>query len=304
MEELISVVITTYRRSDMLEKAINSVYKQTYKNLEVIVVDDNCKYPEERKKTEEIIKKYNDIIYIKNKSNLGGALSRNEGIKKAKGELISFLDDDDEYLPERIEKMYRVYKKRKEDNIGLVYCKCFDVVDGKITKSFGKDATNNPLYHNMINCIAATSQLLVPKKVLEDVDMFSDAVCKQDSILIHKILVKKYRILFVDEELVLYNEHSGTRISGTSKKNIDGLDNYRNICRKDYNLLSSKKEIKDVEYSFSRQLVTYYCLNKEKKNAIKELKNMLKIKPFSKKTILSIIKIIFTKRYFKYIEKL
>ena len=84
MNDLVSVIITTYKRSNLIERAILSVLNQTYKNIEIIVVDDNANFPEERKKTETIVKKYSSIIYIANPKNLGGALSRNEGIYRAK----------------------------------------------------------------------------------------------------------------------------------------------------------------------------------------------------------------------------
>ena len=83
MNEKISVIIPTYKRHDLLERAIKSVLNQTYKNLEIIVVDDNKKDSIERKETEKIMKKYPDIIYIQNKENMGGGLTRNIGINCA-----------------------------------------------------------------------------------------------------------------------------------------------------------------------------------------------------------------------------
>ena len=113
-EELISVIIPTYKRIDTLERALDSVFNQTYTNIELIVVDDNAKFPETREKVEKIIEKYNGKIkLIKNKDNLGGGLSRNEGIKVASGKYIAFLDDDDEYYPEKLEKQYSLLKEKE-----------------------------------------------------------------------------------------------------------------------------------------------------------------------------------------------
>src|SRR5690625_1431721 len=80
MNGKVSVIIPTYKRSDFLERALESVLAQSYANIEVVVVDDNEPNSSFRAKTEEKMKKYSEdkrIKYIKNKKNLGGALARN-----------------------------------------------------------------------------------------------------------------------------------------------------------------------------------------------------------------------------------
>ena len=110
MNDKVSIIIPTYKRSDLLERAIKSVINQTYKNIEIIVVDDNVNNSKEHLQNLKIIEKYPQIIYIKNKKNLGGGLTRNVGIKASTGEYIAFLDDDDEFYPTKIEKQYQLYK--------------------------------------------------------------------------------------------------------------------------------------------------------------------------------------------------
>lgn len=303
MKELISVIITTCKRSDKIKNAIESVLNQTYKNLEIIVVDDNFDYKEERLKTSEIVKKYKNIKYITNESQLGGSLSRNVGIKECSGNVICFLDDDDEYLPTRIEKMYDCYKIHKDDNIGLVYCNCYSVDDNRnILGSYKNTVEGLPLYEQMLNCIASTSLWLVSKKALLDIGMFEDAVCKQDSIVLLKLIVNDYKIFCVNEELVLYYEHGGTGISGTKLKNIKGLLNYREWCQKYYNKLESKEKIKNVEWNFSKQLISLYIINNMKKEAYLECKNMFKQRPFKLKNYISLFKILFPKSYKTFIR--
>ena len=96
----VSVIIPTYKRKSIL-RAVNSVLTQDYKNLEVIVVDDNANYPEYRKIVRDELAEHiaeNKIVLIQNSKNLGGALARNEGILVSHGEYIAFFDDDDWYL--------------------------------------------------------------------------------------------------------------------------------------------------------------------------------------------------------------
>ena len=107
MNPLVSVIITTYKRADMLGRAIESVLKQTYKPIEIIVVDDNGNVSEYRKQTEKVMSRYlsnPNIYYIKHEINRNGAAARNTGIKNSKGQIITFLDDDDWYYSRKVEE--------------------------------------------------------------------------------------------------------------------------------------------------------------------------------------------------------
>ena len=106
MKNLVSIIIPTFKRSEKLANAIESIRRQTYQNYEIIIVDDNDPKTEDRKNTEKFMKQYKDdkkIRYIKMPKNGGGAAARNYGIKNAYGDFIAFLDDDDVYLEEKIE---------------------------------------------------------------------------------------------------------------------------------------------------------------------------------------------------------
>ncbi len=99
---LVSVIIPTHNRANMVSRAIESVLNQTYKNLELIIVDD-CS----EDNTGEVVRKYKDldnrVSYWRNEPNIGPGASRNLGVSKAKGQLVAFLDDDDEWLPFKLE---------------------------------------------------------------------------------------------------------------------------------------------------------------------------------------------------------
>ena len=91
---LVSVIITTCKREPkMLKRAIDSVINQTYKKIEIIVVDDSPSDYELREQVEELVLSYGTIKYIKNSKNIGAALSRNVGIEASEGEFIAFLDN-------------------------------------------------------------------------------------------------------------------------------------------------------------------------------------------------------------------
>lgn len=301
--ELISVIITTHGRSSRLKDAIESVLKQTYNDIEIIVVDDNSDLPNERLKTERIVKKYGCIRLLENTRNLGGAESRNVGIRAAKGDLISFLDDDDQFLPEKLEKLYAIMKKHMRDKVGLVYCSCDAINENGVKlREYVENKEGRPFYSHMLKCVAATSLWLVPKSVLGEVGNFDDVPCKQDSTLILKILVAGYNVFGTTEKLVLYLEHNGDRISGCKESNARGICIYREKCRKQYYRLT-KKEISDVESKFSSDLITIYLVNNDLRKAKNELTNIRRVAFFSKRHMKNIVKVLFRKRYLVSLSK-
>lgn len=263
---LISVVIPTYSRNDTLKRAIGSVLCQTYENFEIIVVDDNPADSEWRKSTASIMAEYTDprVRYIQNERNMGGGLTRNEGIKASKGEYIAFLDDDDEYLPERLEKQLKVFLDSNNDKLALVYCYAkFINKDGSSTYSDRRNFSGNCLYEAMeANCIAATSQWMVKKDKILEVGCFPDVPCKQDSQTILRLLKAGYEVDVLPEELSLYYDVVHV-ISGAGKKNIMGETLYREECRKMYYKLEDWQIMK-VEYKFAEYFYRLYKANKFK----------------------------------------
>jgi glycosyltransferase involved in cell wall biosynthesis len=255
-QPLVSVIIPTYGRTDYVVDALNSVVEQTYRNIEIIVVDDNAKKPSVRAEIERIVKKYPACKLIQNKFNLGGSLTRNEGIKASQGELISFLDDDDTYEPTRIEEVVALYSKNKTERIGLIYTYTYSCdAQLNIRGEYRNRPSNNPLYKHMCGCLCATSQWTIPKIVFDRVGMFEDSPCKQDSIMLLKILGAGYIALCVEKCLSRYREHgNGIRISGNFSRMIEGESNLLSWQRKYYHALS-KKEIQHVEFCTQRRIM-------------------------------------------------
>ncbi|UKI56577.1 MAG: glycosyltransferase [Treponema succinifaciens] len=116
-EPLVSVIIPTYNRGRLILDSINSVLNQTYKNIELIVVDD-CSTDD----TEEILKSINDsrIKYVKLEKNSGACIARNKGIELSTGEFIAFNDSDDLWITTKLEKQLCFLKNYNAD---IVICK-------------------------------------------------------------------------------------------------------------------------------------------------------------------------------------
>ena len=119
---LVSVIIPTYKRSERLPNAINSILNQTYSTIEIIIVDDNG-LNEYTTATESQLKPYidnNQIKYIKHPKNQGGCIARNTGVQNANGYYITFLDDDDFYEPTKVQEQVNFLK----NNTQLDACMC------------------------------------------------------------------------------------------------------------------------------------------------------------------------------------
>jgi glycosyltransferase involved in cell wall biosynthesis len=114
---LVSVIIPTYNRARTIERAVNSVLTQTWKEIEVIVVDDGS-----TDQTDAILKAYGSKIRVIHQQNGGASAARNTGIKAATGEIISFLDSDDEWLPTKTERQVNLLQRTKSS--GVVCCVC------------------------------------------------------------------------------------------------------------------------------------------------------------------------------------
>lgn len=104
MDELVSIIMPAYNSAEYIYESIKSVQEQTYVNWELIVVDD-CSTDG----TDSVVRSFSDdrIVYVKNEKNMGAAVSRNRALKLAKGKWVAFLDGDDVWLPEKLEKQIK-----------------------------------------------------------------------------------------------------------------------------------------------------------------------------------------------------
>ncbi len=125
----VSIILPTYNRTQVIKRAINSVLNQSYSNFELIIIDDGS-----TDNTAEVIKSFNDerIQFIRNDNNRGQAIARNIGLKRAKGSYIAFLDSDDVWHKDYLEKQIETLSNMP-DEYGLVYCKCRRLNNSKIT---------------------------------------------------------------------------------------------------------------------------------------------------------------------------
>lgn len=222
---LVSVIIpTAHRGSDIILRAISSVLSQSYPVFEVILVDDNTE-PSLSSEIKIALKNVSQVQYIKNVGSHGACAARNVGISCAKGELIAFLDDDDEWLPEKIERQVEAFTQ----DVVLVYCNGWRVdnrCDSPLITPYRhkKDFFTSVSFESLLenNYIGTTTQLLARKSALEQIDGFDTRfLARQDYDLCLR-LTRLGRAVGIDAFLFRHYLHTGEQISKSSKASLNG----------------------------------------------------------------------------------
>ncbi|MES2439831.1 MAG: glycosyltransferase family 2 protein [Verrucomicrobiota bacterium] len=197
---LVSVIIPAYN-ARYLREAVESVYSQTFRSFELIVVDDGSPGTGIR----EICAGYPEARYIR-QPNAGPSVARNLGIREAKGDLIAFLDDDDIWLPEKLEKQVILLESLPDrEAVGLIYTGQY-MFDGDNTFGAKVDSANGMIYPYLLfgQFIGSCSSVLMPKNVFDEVgDFDSSLICTQDFELFLRIS-RKRPIYSIDDPLIKY----------------------------------------------------------------------------------------------------
>jgi len=219
----VSIILPTYNRTQLLSQAIESVLDQTYRDFELIVVDDGSE-----KDTEPVVDTFDEwgnIRYIRHKTNKGASAARNTGIEAATGEYIAFIDDDDEWLPTKLEKQVELMDN-SSTGVGLIYCwmDYYEYPDKKIREVH--PTLSGDIFEEMLDRqrIGNSSTLLVRAEIVENVGLFDTSLPRgNDGDFIRRI-TKKYKVDYVPEALVkYYTEHGARRIT---RKDRSGIRNH------------------------------------------------------------------------------
>jgi len=213
---LVSIIIPTYNRAKYIKKAIHSCLNQSYKNIEVLVIDD-CS-PDNTKEVIESIKD-DRIKYFKNEKNSWSCFSRNHWIKKAKGDYINFLDDDDELLENKIKLQLEKFKTSDIENLWVV---TWDVEYKRIDiNEIKKNRKKGNIYKDLLKgyCVSWTQQMLIKKEVFEKVKFDVGLESNQEYDLMIQIS-KFYNFDYIKEVIAIQNE-SENQISFNFKKKLN-----------------------------------------------------------------------------------
>ena len=201
----ISVVIPTYNRKELLKRSIDSVINQTIKPSEIIIVDDGS-----NDGTEAMVKKNYDSLKLIKQKNKGASAARNSGIRASSGEWICFLDSDDEWKNDKLEKQIAAvannsdYKFFHSNEIWIKNGKRIN--QKKKHKKYGGDIFKKCL--DM--CRISPSSVLIDKNIFEEIGFFNEnlVVCEDYELWLR--ICDKYEVFFIDEPLIIkYGGHQG-----------------------------------------------------------------------------------------------
>jgi len=272
---LVSVIIPAYNAELHIKRAIESAIKQTYKNLEIIIIDDGS-----TDRTADIIKSFKDprIIYLYQKSKSQGS-ARNYGIIKSKGKYITFLDADDFYLPEKVEKQIRFLISHPEYK--FTYCELLHFYSNNPCVFFKKKykCNHGSVFKDLlkINFVKNPNAVMVSKEVFNKVGLFNEKrYFPEDWEMWIRISQAGFKFGFLEADLAVVElrEDSNTTmgIQWILKKNA--LKMFENIFsqmnEKERNFLGAKKILNKMKL----KLAIAYLMSEQKEEFFKTIKSL------------------------------
>lgn len=247
----ISVVIPAYNVEKYIKKCLDSIIKQGFKNLEIIVVNNGS-----TDKTMDVLKKYKDkvrVIDLK-EANLGKA--RNEGVKKSKGKYILFVDSDDYLESNALKKIYNFAVKNDLDLVNFDY-NTIKNNKKEITKLYSHDITNIYDDEKLLYEINYGPIKLFKKSIIDKYNIsFSVDKKYEDVMFVSEFLLYAKKVGKIDEALYNYVVHSNSETTVRDKRVFDILD----IMKEHYKLYKKHEELSDKYISFYVKTLTNYTI--------------------------------------------
>lgn len=267
----ISIVVATYRREDSLIEALNSLSNQTYDNYEIVLVDDNDEkiWNDKVKRIVDNFKKENkniDINFIVNHPNQGSAKTRNIGIEAAKGDYITFLDDDDLYFSSKIECQLKYMIDNDADySITDLYLYNEDnkLVDKRIRSYIKKYDKDSLLEYHLMHHMTGTDTLMFKKEYLLKIGMFDDIDIGDEFYLMMKAIEGQGKLCYIPECDVKAFVHQGENGLSSGKNKIDGENQLFEFKKKYFSSLN-KNSIRYIKMRHHAVLAIAYLKINEK----------------------------------------
>nr|QNO41819.1 undecaprenyl-phosphate 4-deoxy-4-formamido-L-arabinose transferase [Methanosarcinales archaeon ANME-2c ERB4]QNO42775.1 undecaprenyl-phosphate 4-deoxy-4-formamido-L-arabinose transferase [Methanosarcinales archaeon ANME-2c ERB4] len=275
----VSVVIPTCNRAHLIGRAIQSVLNQSYQDFEIIVVDDGSTDDTEGE-IKEFQKRDKRVRYIRHENNKGGSAARNTGIKSAEGDYIALLDDDDEWLPEKIEKQVIKFQN-SVDKVGVIYSGFFYVSDktGEVISESVPTLQGN-VYANLLSgCILGSPTPLIRKTCFQKAGLYDDTLPSAQDWDMWIRLSKHYEFDFIPDIMAKHYIHGG-QISVDLNAKIRAREK---LMRKYQADLSTHPSILSVHL---KQLGKLYCLAGQSKEGRKCFLDSIKLNTFQRSSYL------------------
>ncbi|MED3644658.1 glycosyltransferase family 2 protein [Caldifermentibacillus hisashii] len=290
----ISIIIPTFNRPTNLQRAIDSVIKQTFKNWELIIVDDNNPNTQSRFETERLLERYckldKRIKYIKHNKNKNGAAARNTGIKLAKGKYIAFLDDDDEYLPNKLKLQYELLENSRNKCYGGVYSGFYIIRNKKIFKVFDEIKTG-AFIKETLACefeMGSGSNLFIRKEIIEELNGFDESFQRHQDYEFLVRFFEKYKLLAIDKPLFNVEQSSNHLNLPDSEKAYEYRMKYINKFKNLLNTMN-KSDVLEIYHKNFIDLSQLALKERKYKLAFSWFKKAVSYKYISVKELLRLV---------------
>lgn len=228
---LVSVIIPYYRKINHIKKTLNSVLNQTFQNFEIILIYDDTVL-DDLLFLEDITKGYSKIKIIKNLNNLGAGESRNIAIKNASGDIIAFLDADDYWLPNRLERQLHFMEKNKYK---FTFCNYKKKMKNKIVNVISNKSKIT--YKDLLtDCEIGLSTVFISKDLIKE-NLFPPLQTKEDLVAWLTITENNVCAYNFPEFLVEWSYSENSLSSNFLQKLFDGFTVYNTYLN--FNLIKS-----------------------------------------------------------------
>lgn len=223
----VSVVIPSYNHERFLGQAIDSVLAQTFPAHEIIVVDDGS-----QDQTTEVLRNYATRVHAIRQVNSGVSRARNAGIALASGDLITFLDADDVWLPRKLER--QVACLQAHPGAGLVHCGVEDIDEGgrpltQILCGLEENVATELLLFRRPVILGGGSGVMIPRRVLDRIGVFDPALSTSADWDLYFRIARNYPVCFIPEVLLQYRRHGSNMHSNIHAMRRDMLHAYAKI---------------------------------------------------------------------------
>ena len=248
---LVSIIVPTYKRADRLAKALNSIFDQSYKNLEIIVVNDNELDSEWDKETKKVLLGCEDsrLRIVHTAGRTGGGHARNFACRQAEGDYLAFLDDDDEFLPDKVETQLDFLLDHNLDMCWQDvswYDEAGKLVEHRRLNHCSDFSTQGLLRAHLLTPISPTSIYMLKKTLFDKTRGFGEVATGQDWWLMLRCIETGAHIGYMPEVHVRQYLHSGERLSLGNNK-VEGELARHKVVQSYYPQLD-KKDISYIEF--------------------------------------------------------
>lgn len=257
IENLVSVIIPTYGRPDFLKRAVDSVLSQTYKRFEIIVVDDNSPESPFRKLTEDVMAQYsmNNVIYLKHPYNKNGAAARNTGLKVANGEYVTFLDDDDEMRPNRLEYLYN-----RLSSLDETWCCCYSgfskMKPNGVVDVCGENRTGDLYIEALMRSLyfCPGSNMFIRMKNVQQINGFDEEFRRNQDLEFLARLLETGKIAYIPEDTLIIHYEDNHSQSAFDYQKLVSFDKLY--------LQKFKSRIDALSESEQKRIYKYFALER------------------------------------------